>query len=147
MIPPLAGLWRFLAVNLAPGEARIRALQRLLYTPGFLARVDRDRLAQRMEDQLAGRPARHTRLAHLRAIARHHTLDRLHQIEAPTLVIGARDDLLVRPTQTQLLADQIPGARQLWLDDAGHGLTFERAPEINRALLEHFEAAERARLT
>jgi pimeloyl-ACP methyl ester carboxylesterase len=44
---------------------------------------------------------------------------------------------LIRPTQTDRLAARIPNAEVLRFDDAGHGVTFQKAPELNAALREH----------
>ncbi|MBN2192725.1 MAG: alpha/beta fold hydrolase [Polyangiaceae bacterium] len=53
---------------------------------------------------------------------------RLDTVSAPTLVIGAKDDLIYPPRETRALADGIPGARYLLLD-AAHVLT---GPAIRR---------------
>jgi pimeloyl-ACP methyl ester carboxylesterase len=48
--------------------------------------------------------------AQAEACIAHDTLDRLGRIEAPTLVISGRHDILTRPAHSLLLADRIPGA-------------------------------------
>jgi pimeloyl-ACP methyl ester carboxylesterase len=45
---------------------------------------------------------------------------------------------LIRPTQTDRLAERIPNAQVLRFDDAGHGVTFQKAAELNTSLREHF---------
>jgi pimeloyl-ACP methyl ester carboxylesterase len=49
---------------------------------------------------------------------------------------------LIRPTQTDRLAARIPNARVLRFDDAGHGVTFQKAAELNAALRDHFASNE-----
>jgi 3-oxoadipate enol-lactonase len=78
--------------------------------------------------------------AQVLAIARHHTLDRLARIRAPTLVITGSEDRLVPPANSQVLAQAIPGARLLLLPGAGHVFPLEREDETVRALREHFLA-------
>ena len=53
----------------------------------------------------------------------------LAQIQAPTLVIGGREDRVVLAAVLEELADGIPGAQLVLLDDAGHSL-FAEQPEL-----------------
>jgi 3-oxoadipate enol-lactonase len=78
--------------------------------------------------------------AQVLAIARHHTLGRLAEIRAPTLVLTGGADRLVPPANSELLARSIPGARLLVLPQAGHVFPLEREEETVRALREHFLA-------
>jgi len=76
------------------------------------------------------------------AIARHHTLDRLHRIRAPTLVITGTADRLVPFANSEVLARNIPDARLHLLHGAGHCFPLEREEETVRVLREHFLANE-----
>jgi pimeloyl-ACP methyl ester carboxylesterase len=60
----------------------------------------------------------------------------------PTLLVRPGKDILIRPTQTDRLAERIPNARVLRFDDAGHGVTFQKATELNAALRDHFSRNE-----
>ena len=51
-------------------------------------------------------------------------------------------DRLVNPAHNDRLAELLPNARLLRFDGAGHGIIFQEAERLNRALLEHFAAAE-----
>jgi len=134
-LPPAAGLRAFVDANLARGpEARIRALQSLLYTPEFLATCDRDALDARMRSHLGGRVAPRTLLGQLHAVFRHDTLARLPALTLPTLVVRPGRDVLVRPTHSDALLARLPNARHLALPDAGHGAIFQRAREVNTAI-------------
>ena len=79
--------------------------------------------------------------AQVLAIARHHTLKRLAQIRAPTLVLTGDADKLVPPANSYVLAKTIPGARLRVLRGAGHVFPLEREKETVEALREHFLAA------
>ena len=79
--------------------------------------------------------------AQVLAIARHHALDRLSRIRAPTLVLTGSADKLVPPANSELLARSIPGARLRVLEGAGHVFPLEREEETVRVLREHFHAA------
>ena len=76
--------------------------------------------------------------AQMLAIARHHTLPRLAQIRAPTLVLTGSADRLVPPENSEVLARSIPGARLLVLPGAGHCFPLERERETVEALSRHF---------
>ncbi|HEY6911408.1 MAG TPA: alpha/beta fold hydrolase [Myxococcales bacterium] len=78
--------------------------------------------------------------AQVLAIARHHTLDRLQQIRAPTLVLTGDADRLVPPQNSELLARAIPKAKLHVLRGAGHVFPLEREEETVRALRQHFLA-------
>jgi 3-oxoadipate enol-lactonase len=79
--------------------------------------------------------------AQVLAIARHHTLDRLRQIRAPTLVLTGDADRLVPPANSELLARSIPRARLQILHGAGHVFPLEREEETVHALRQHFLAS------
>lgn len=62
------------------------------------------------------------------------TRNELKRIELPTLVVCGKEDRITPPAQSQELAQGIPGARLVLIDDAGHFPMLE-APEIfNREL-------------
>jgi len=79
--------------------------------------------------------------AQMLAIARHHTLDRLSRIQAPTLVLTGDQDRLVPPANSEVLAKSIPKARLQVLRGAGHVFPLEREEETVHALREHFLAS------
>ncbi|MCY1159764.1 MAG: catD1 [Citricoccus sp.] len=61
----------------------------------------------------------------------------LSSITAPTLVIHGGADPLFPPAHGRALAEEIPGARLLQLDGAGHGLHRADWPIVARSVLEH----------
>jgi proline iminopeptidase len=66
-------------------------------------------------------------------------VDRLAEITVPTLVIAGRDDFVFPPECQRELADGIPGARLVLIDDAGHNPHDER-PAAVMAVLRPFLA-------
>lgn len=141
-LPPLEGLLWFARANTSAPSGRVRALARLLYTPEFLARGGA-RVDERLAQMLGARAPAETVLGHVGAVLRHGAARRLEHVGAPTLVVRPGRDILVRSRNSELLARRIPGARLLRLDDAGHGVTFERSRELNAAIAAHVAAAER----
>jgi 3-oxoadipate enol-lactonase len=75
------------------------------------------------------------------AIARHHTLPRLSQVTAPTLIITGDKDRVVPHANSEVLARSIPGAKLIVLPGAGHVFPLEREKETIAALKAHFSAA------
>lgn len=61
--------------------------------------------------------------------------DCLPDISAPTLLIWGEDDSLVPPVLGELLSQQLPQARLLVLEKAGHVSMFERPDQFNTAVL------------
>ncbi|HXH04440.1 MAG TPA: alpha/beta fold hydrolase [Candidatus Competibacteraceae bacterium] len=58
----------------------------------------------------------------------------LPTIECPTLVIGGRQDQMTPLYLQEELADAIPGARLVVIENCGHLSTLERPAEVNQAL-------------
>jgi aminoacrylate hydrolase len=72
-------------------------------------------------------------LAQIDAVDKHDILDRLPAIEVPTLVIGARADMVVPYLGAVEIAGAIPGAEFLSLE-SGHGCMIEEMPAYNAAV-------------
>ncbi len=71
------------------------------------------------------------------ALARYDVRDALAGIAAPTLLIAGAEDPSTPPSELELIAGQIPGARLEVIEGAAHLATVERASEFNRLLEEH----------
>jgi len=72
--------------------------------------------------------------ADYRACQMFDTRDRLEQIAAPTLVIGAADDRMVPLKFSQTLAERIPNARLVVIENAGHMFPLERPRQVAGAI-------------
>jgi pimeloyl-ACP methyl ester carboxylesterase len=62
--------------------------------------------------------------------------DRLGQIRVPTLVIAGRDDRLVNPENSKILANAIDGAQLVLVDDASHVFFTDQPEATNAALID-----------
>ena len=137
-LPTLRGM-RFFVQGLFGGQKnRMRSLPRLLYPDEFLESIGPTAIRSHLDVRLGHPPALRTVLGQLYAVWRHSTESRLPEIQMPTLLVRPGKDILIRPTQTDRLAQRIPNARVLRFDDSGHGVTFQKAAELNAALREHF---------
>ncbi len=67
--------------------------------------------------------------------------DAARQIEAPTLLVWGRHDPLVPPAHGAVLRHQLPNARLLLLDRAGHMPMYDRPRRFNAALLAFLRGA------
>jgi pimeloyl-ACP methyl ester carboxylesterase len=62
------------------------------------------------------------------------THDRLSQITAPTLILHGRKDILFPPENGRILAEAIPGARLVYLENSGHALVEDMDEVINAVM-------------
>lgn len=74
----------------------------------------------------------------VKAIYGFDAFDRLNQLDVPTLVLTGKDDALIPPENSRVLAERVPGARLIEFDRAGHLFFIEQADQVNRALIEFF---------
>ncbi len=70
----------------------------------------------------------------------HNTIDRLHLIEAPTLVITGAEDRIVSPRASEVLAAKIPNARLVMVKGGSHGFNVEMSSRFNREVLDFLRA-------
>jgi pimeloyl-ACP methyl ester carboxylesterase len=63
-------------------------------------------------------------------------MDRLGEIQAPTLVIAGREDFQFPPEHQEELAAGIPNARLVIIDRAGHNVHDEQPAEVQRLIRE-----------
>lgn len=69
---------------------------------------------------------------------KHNTVAKLHQIKAPTLVIGARQDKALGVAGSEELAQKIPNSELLIYDKYSHGV-YGQARNFNRKVLKFFK--------
>lgn len=77
--------------------------------------------------------ARHVVMAAFASMEQFDVLDRLGEIEVPTLIIHGVDDIQLPLTQARRMKRALPGAR-LVLVEAGHECTLEAPEEVSDAL-------------
>ncbi len=77
--------------------------------------------------------------AQFEAIVDHNTLDRLHRIEAPTLVITGTQDRIIKPGSTEVMASRITNARLVKVDGGPHAFFVAMKGRFNREVLDFLE--------
>jgi pimeloyl-ACP methyl ester carboxylesterase len=61
---------------------------------------------------------------------------RLAEIRVPALVICGRHDVISAPAEMRQIAEQLPDARFVEIEDAGHMAPFEQPAAVNSAIRE-----------
>ena len=103
------------------------------------ARASDPALVEWFEQMVAGTPDEGY-AACCEAIAAMDLRTDLTRITAPTLVIGGADDPATPPQHQRDIADAVPGAELLIVEDAAHLASYERSATVNTALLRHLQA-------
>jgi pimeloyl-ACP methyl ester carboxylesterase len=138
-------LWLGLRSAVGTRRMRRRAFLEIVLPPSALAAGEAEELAARLaplfgHDLAEQPPVAMRQLAALRAYDATARLGRLAGI--PTLVVSATHDPIAPPRYGRALAEGVPGARFVEIPDASHGVTIQRAEQINRLLKEHLARAE-----
>lgn len=74
--------------------------------------------------------------AMMRSFALFDLRKRLKEIKAPTLVVTGEEDTTVPLKNQRLLAEGIPGARQVTIPRAGHAVTIDQDEVFNRVMMD-----------
>jgi pimeloyl-ACP methyl ester carboxylesterase len=72
----------------------------------------------------------------IEAMADYDTRDRLHMIQAPTLVMTGTEDRLVPPRHSEVMASAIPNAKLVKVDGGSHALLVEMRKRFNKEILD-----------
>jgi len=76
------------------------------------------------------------------AVGLHRTGRRLQTLQIPTLILKAGRDILVNPKGSDALESLIPQTESRFFEEAGHGLIFQCASDVNQAVVEHVHRHE-----
>jgi pimeloyl-ACP methyl ester carboxylesterase len=114
---------------------RFRAIVDLFYTPGW---TQTQGGYDQVPTHLFGDPNMSAEAArrHLLVSAGHDAADRLHRIQAPTLIIHGDDDRMVPTANTAILGQRIPGSEVLLFPDGRHGFFDEFAEQTTKTVVD-----------
>lgn len=137
-------LWLGMRTRIGSRRMRRLAFLEIVMPDTYLKAVDRDQVAKDLArlfgHDLGDTPA--IVMKQLRALRSFNATDRLHELGAiPTLVVSAPHDRIAKPASGKALAGGVPGALYVEIPDAAHGVTIQRAPDINALLDQHFSKA------
>jgi len=100
------------------------------------------RLAMTLMATIYVRPSAFKGMAEqIKAISSYSTLDRLHLIQNPTLVITGTGDRIVPPRMSDVLAAGIPNARLVKVEGGSHALHVEMSRRFNQEVLNFLREA------
>jgi pimeloyl-ACP methyl ester carboxylesterase len=138
-------LWKSMVELGVPAELRIK--KRLIWTLGDATMEQEDLIEAMwrfylrddapMDDKVFARQAE--------ACMRHDTLERIAQIQAPTLVVNGEGDILTPPHLSREIVSRVRDSRLVLLPNAGHLVAAELAPRFNRLVIRFLADVERAR--
>ena len=100
-------------------EAMMRHGIDVITAPGFAARSP-EIVAELVENARVAPTHPAVFIAQFQAILASDRSERVRAITAPTLVVHGTEDKLIRPSNGRLLAERIPGARLVMLEQCGH---------------------------
>lgn len=122
-------------------EERVDFLLMMCYTEAFFEDQSR---ADFLRQAMLNYPHKQEPEAFARQAAasgRHDARDQLGHLTMPVHVIGAERDMMVPVWKSRELAGLIPGAKLTVIEGAGHGVSWERAEDFNRTVLEFLASA------
>lgn len=82
------------------------------------------------------RPAAQVLIPQLKAVQAHDTWRDLVRIQNPTLVLAGKEDVLIPPENSKIIAERIPHARLRVIEGGGHQFLIEQPDDFNNAVLE-----------
>ena len=110
-------------------------------TPEFFEKHP-DKVRAQIDAIVANAPSRESIIEQYQADIEHRTLERLPQIESPTLVTVGDWDVAVPPMYGREVAEAIPGAEFVVVSNGGHLYNMENPVEFNRVTLEFLRHAK-----
>lgn len=138
-------LWVSLRTWIGPRAARRRAFLEMVMPRSVLEATDRDAMAEEV-GRLFGRDLADQPpivMQQVRALGAHDASKQLAALSPiPTLVVSAAEDRVAPREQGRALAAAIGGARYVEIEGAAHGVTIQKADEINALLTTHFADVE-----
>ena len=75
----------------------------------------------------------------IEAVMGYNTLDRLHRIKAPTMVLTGTEDKIIPPKYSEQIASLIPHARLVKVEGGSHALNIEMRSRFNKEVLEFLQ--------
>jgi 3-oxoadipate enol-lactonase len=112
----------------------MRAQAPWIFSPGFYQRSP-DRVAELIAEAEQGTQPPAAFAAQMAALVDHDARDRLAALAAPTLVIAAEDDIIIRPGLSRQLFEAVSGAA--WrVVPGGHAAFWEDPGPWNRAVID-----------
>lgn len=136
-------VWNGMRTRIGTRRMRRHAFLDMIMPPALLRGADRDALAAELAAvfgrDLADQPP--VAMKQLSAMGRYDASSRLASLAPiPTLVVSGAHDRIAPPATGRRLAELIPGARYVEIEDGAHAVVISGAERVNALLLEHLDA-------
>jgi pimeloyl-ACP methyl ester carboxylesterase len=118
-------------------EEGIRMRVPIVFSERFI-REESERLEEFIQSSVQFMPTPDGAAGQMGALNVFNVKRRLGEIQCPVLVITGSDDRMMPPENSKLLHEGIEGSELYMVDGAGHSFFFEKADEVNRALINFF---------
>jgi pimeloyl-ACP methyl ester carboxylesterase len=132
----MTSAWTWLPAAAPDERAMLEAFFTWIYTP----RAHENGMVEAIIDEALAFPHPQSPEAFIRQLKAwmpHDTLDRLHEISCPTLVVAGDQDIITSPRYGRIVADRIPGAEFVVLEGEAHQ-PFQESPEQFNELVTAF---------
>ncbi|RFF27261.1 MULTISPECIES: alpha/beta fold hydrolase [unclassified Wenzhouxiangella] len=124
---------RFIGLKkVAPKILPILFSERFIEDPAYLEERERWLAMVTANDRIGVSRAVHG------VVSRKSILERIHQIQLPTLIIAADQDRATPPARARNMQERIDGSKLVMIEDSGHMTTAEKPDEVNRVLEEFY---------
>jgi 3-oxoadipate enol-lactonase len=111
-----------------------------IFSPAFYSQHP-ERVAELVAAAEAGTQPAAAFAAQMAALTGHDCSGRIGSVTAPTLVIAARDDIIIRPELSRRLFDELPGGDRAWaVVPGGHAAFWEDPGPWNQAVIQFVRA-------
>lgn len=130
-------------LNQEPPEVIHRRIWPYTYSTGFLAGA-KEAAEYQLTQELKHQTPAYVGGLQIQALAHFDSWHRLPRVTCPTLVLTGDSDRLVPPSNSEVLASRIPGARLVQLPDVGHRLFWEQPAACAREVTGFLEEATTA---
>jgi aminoacrylate hydrolase len=129
-----------LALYEAGGAAAYLKAQPLFLFPAEWIAARLDQIDRQTLDHVPGFQAEAVLRMRIKALADFDVLDALAGIHTPTLLVSAKDDMLVPAHCSAVLAEGLPAARHVEMPWGGHGVNVTDPDGFNQRLLQFLDA-------
>lgn len=120
-------------IQLRPSRSWLeRKIAELFYDRAKMQPNDVDRAFRELSERSGARAM--VKLS--RSARRNHLGDKIHNIQAPTLLIWGRQDVVTPPEAAEQFHDKISDSRLVWLDQCGHAPMIECPDAFAHAVLD-----------
>lgn len=118
-------------VQIKPSKAWLREkIGELFYDTSFMREADLERAHKELSNRHGARAM--VRLS--RTARRNHLGERIREIQAPTLLVWGREDVVTPPTAAEQFMELLPDARIEWFERCGHVPMLEATEGFAEAL-------------